>query len=126
LLHGISPEDFTVFLSFDFVTMIVLGGLGTVEGGLLGAFLLTLLQNTLTRLPVVSEFKNLYTVVLGAVLILTIVFFPQGLAGGWRSLRRRWSSRSSGSRPRASPAHAAGNVAGGEGRSSSERAEAKY
>lgn len=93
LLHGISPEDFTVFLSIDFVTMIVLGGLGSVSGALLGAFLLTLLQNSLTRLPVVSEFKNLYIVVLGVILILTITFFPRGMAGALQNLWMRWSAR---------------------------------
>jgi len=94
LIHGISPEDFTVFLSVDFVTMIVLGGLGSVSGALFGAFLLTLLQNSLTRLPIVSEFKNLYIIVLGAILILTITFFPRGIAGAIQSLRLRWSARS--------------------------------
>ncbi len=93
LIHGISPEDFTVLLSVDFLTMIVLGGLGSVGGALLGAFLLTLLQNLLTRLPVVRDFKNLYIVVLGVILILTVTFFPQGLAGAVRSWRLRWSAR---------------------------------
>jgi len=89
LLHGISPEDFTVLLSVDFLTMIVLGGLGSVGGALAGALLLTLLQNALTRLPVVHDFKNLYVVVLGVILILTIAFLPRGLAGVVRSLRSR-------------------------------------
>jgi branched-chain amino acid transport system permease protein len=94
LLHGISPEDFTVLLSIDFLTMIVLGGLGSVSGALSGAFLLTLLQNMLTRLPVLRDFKNLYIVVLGVVLILTIMFLPQGIAGAARRVRLRWSTRS--------------------------------
>ena len=94
LLHGISPEDFTVLLSIDFLTMIVLGGLGSVSGALSGAFLLTLLQNMLTRLPVLRDFKNLYIVVLGLVLILTITFLPGGIAGAVRSVRLRWSTRS--------------------------------
>ncbi len=89
LLHGISPEDFTVYLSIDFITMIVLGGLGSVSGGLYGAFMLTLLQNLLTRLPLVSQFKNLYIVVLGAILVLTIIFFPHGVAGAIDDWRRR-------------------------------------
>jgi branched-chain amino acid transport system permease protein len=93
LLHGISPEDFTVLLSIDFLTMIVLGGLGSVGGALSGALLLTFLQNALTRLPVVHDFKNLYIVVLGVILILTIAFFPQGLAGIARSWRLRWATR---------------------------------
>ncbi len=93
LLHGISPEDFTVYLSIDFVTMIVLGGLGSVSGALYGSFMLTLLQNLLTRLPIVSEFKNLYIVVLGVILILTISFFPRGIAGAVRELRRQVQKR---------------------------------
>ena len=93
LLHGISPEDFTVLLSVDFLTMIVLGGLGSVGGALSGALLLTFLQNALTRLPVVHDFKNLYIVVLGAILILTIAFLPHGLAGVMRSIRLRRAAR---------------------------------
>src|ERR1700687_366124 len=94
LLHSISPEDFTVLLSIDFLTMIVLGGLGSVGGALSGAFLLALLQNMLTRLPVLRDFKNLYIVVLGVVLILTITFLPGGIAGAARRVRLRWSMRS--------------------------------
>ena len=71
----------------------LLGGLGSVGGAISGAFVLMLLQNLLTRLPVVRDFKNLYVVVLGVILILTITFFPRGLAGGWRELRVRWSTR---------------------------------
>ena len=93
LLHGISPEDFTVLLSIDFLTMIVLGGLGSVGGALSGALLLTFLQNALTRLPVVHDFKNLYIVVLGVILILTIMFLPQGMAGIVRRWRVRWARR---------------------------------
>jgi len=93
LLHGISPEDFTVLLSVDFLTMIVLGGLGSVGGALSGALLLTFLQNALTRLPVVQDFKNLYIVVLGAILILTISFLPHGLAGVMRSVRQGSAAR---------------------------------
>ena len=89
LVHGISPEDFTVLLSIDFLTMIVLGGLGSVGGALSGALFLTLLQNALTRLPVVHDFKNLFIVVLGATLILTIAFLPRGIAG----IVRSWSAR---------------------------------
>lgn len=115
LIHGISPEDFTVLLSVDFLTMIVLGGLGSVSGALLGAFLLTLLQNVLTRLPVVRDFKNLYIVVLGVILILTITFLPQGIAGAWRRLRLRWSARSLERAPRPLPATVQDSVAVGDG-----------
>ncbi len=119
LIHGISPEDFTVFLSIDFVTMIVLGGLGSVSGALLGAFLLMLLQNLLTRLPVVRDFKNLYVIVLGVILILTITFLPRGIAGAWKSLRLRWSARSPGTAPSPFSSTVRDSAAVGDGHSSS-------
>jgi branched-chain amino acid transport system permease protein len=100
LLHGISPEDFTVLLSVDFLTMIVLGGLGSVGGALSGALLLTFLQNALTRLPIVHDFKNLYIVVLGVILILSIAFLPRGLAGVARSVRLPWAARQRAGAPR--------------------------
>lgn len=114
LLHGISPEDFTVFLSVDFVTMIVLGGLGSVRGPLIGAFLLVLLQNSLTRLPLLSEFKNLYIVALGAILILIVIFLPQGIVGGWQKLRLRKPAFSLRSISRPFPSDAGDNLAAGD------------
>ncbi|MCG8347951.1 MAG: branched-chain amino acid ABC transporter permease [Chloroflexales bacterium] len=95
LIRGISPENFTIYLSIEFLAMIVLGGLGSIRGALIGAFVLTALQHTLTRLPVISEFQNLYIVVFGAILILTVMFFPRGIAGALRGagLRRPGRNR---------------------------------
>ena len=91
LIRGVGPEDFTLFLSITFLTMIVLGGLGSIRGALIGTFALIALQNLLTRLPIVRDFKNLYIVVFGIVLILTIMFFPRGIAGALRGHERRTS-----------------------------------
>ncbi len=89
LLKGVGPEDFTLLLSVEFLAMVVVGGLGTIEGSLLGAAVLTALPNVLTRLPLLEEYKNLYVVVFGAILILTVIFMPRGIAGAWRSYRAR-------------------------------------
>jgi branched-chain amino acid transport system permease protein len=98
LIRGIGPEDFTLFLSIALLTIIVLGGLGTIRGALLGALVLTALQNLLTRLPLVRDFKNLYIVVFGALLILTVIFLPRGIAGGLRGRTPR-SDRVVGKQP---------------------------
>jgi branched-chain amino acid transport system permease protein len=89
--------------------MIVLGGLGSVSGALYGSFMLTLLQNSLTRLPVLSEFKNLYIVVLGVILILTVSFFPRGIAGALQDLRRRSLKRTQPLAPSTDPTSGAIN-----------------
>jgi branched-chain amino acid transport system permease protein len=84
MVRGISPEEFPLFLSITFLTMIIVGGLGTLEGALLGSFALTILQPVLSRLPLLRDFKNLYVVVFGSLLILAIIFLPRGIAGALR------------------------------------------
>lgn len=82
LIHGLAPEQFNILLSIEFLTMVVVGGLGTVRGGLIGAFFLTALPEIFARVPVLKENanKNLYIVIFGALLILTVTFLPRGLA----------------------------------------------
>lgn len=81
MVRGVSPEEFTLFMSVTVLTMIVVGGLGSIAGSLLGALALTLVQPLLSRLPLLSDFKNLYIVVFGLVLVLAVIFLPQGIAG---------------------------------------------
>lgn len=102
LKPGIAPEEFNLFLSVEFLVMVVVGGLGTVRGGLIGAAFLTALPEIFARLPVLSrnENKNLYIVITGLLLILAILFLPRGLA----SLRLRGGERASG-RAGTPPAH---------------------
>lgn len=95
LLRGVNPESFSLFLSIEFLTIIVVGGLGSVWGALGGALFLTAVPELFGRLPVLREpeNENLYLVVFGALLILTVRFLPQGLAGALRERRRpRWRS----------------------------------
>lgn len=82
LIRGLAPEQFNILLSVEFLTMVVVGGLGTVRGGLIGSFFLTALPEIFARVPVLKENanKNLYIVIFGAMLILTVTFLPRGLA----------------------------------------------
>lgn len=73
-------------MSID-VTMLVVGGLGTIFGPLLGTGLLTIIQTRLVDYPGVQ------LTVLGALLLVIVVFVPGGLAGliGRTDRRiRRW------------------------------------
>lgn len=78
----ISPYSFTINESFEMAIMVVFGGSGTVVGPILGAVLLTVLPDLL------QSFTDLRLVVYGAILMLTMIFFPNGLAGlaaqAWR------------------------------------------
>lgn len=69
----ISPDISTVFQSIIYVLMVVLGGIGTSWGPLLGAAVLTLLPQWL------SDFQSYHLIVLGVVLLACIVLMPNGI-----------------------------------------------
>ncbi|MFC2970250.1 branched-chain amino acid ABC transporter permease [Acidimangrovimonas pyrenivorans] len=69
----VTPDIAGFMHSIEMVTMAVLGGVGSVLGAVLGAVILTLLPQVLT---VFAEYEQL---VLGAVMILVMIFLPQGL-----------------------------------------------
>lgn len=80
LIRFISPESFTLVQSVEFLAMIVVGGLATTRGPLLGAALLLGLQEGLGRVAFVHE-NQLLRIGFGVLLILTAVSLPHGLAG---------------------------------------------
>ncbi len=69
----VTPDVAGFLHSVEMVTMAVLGGVGSVLGASLGAVILTLLPQVLT---VFAEYEQL---VLGAVMIVVMIFLPQGL-----------------------------------------------
>jgi branched-chain amino acid transport system permease protein len=73
--HFLSPEMVDTPRSFEMVAMLVLGGEGTLVGGLFGTFLLTLL-------PTVFQPFALYkTMIEGALLIVIFLYMPDGMLG---------------------------------------------
>jgi branched-chain amino acid transport system permease protein len=69
----ITPSKVTFLHSIELVTMVVLGGMASTFGAVVGAAVLTTLPQLLTAL------KEYEMVVFGAVLMLTMIFMPQGL-----------------------------------------------
>jgi branched-chain amino acid transport system permease protein len=75
-LNGIvSPSDVLLPASVDALLMVVLGGPGTLVGGLLGAAVVVFLREYLATLVPWWQY------VLGAVYVLTILYLPNGLMG---------------------------------------------
>ncbi|WP_425472415.1 branched-chain amino acid ABC transporter permease [Streptomyces hawaiiensis] len=100
------PDYFSLVLSVDYLAMIVIGGLGSVAGATAGAVFVTALPLLMTRyadqLPLVAApgttdgtvgpteaARYLY----GAVIVLVLLFAPDGLHGLVRRLRARLRSR---------------------------------
>lgn len=69
----ISPGTFSFFYSIQVVTMVLVGGVGSLWGSLVGAILLTVLPELLHA---VKEYNVL---IYGLILMLVLVFFPRGL-----------------------------------------------
>ncbi len=83
---SISPETIHIGRSVDALIMVLLGGVQTLSGPLVGSLVFSSLQDILIR---ETEY---WRAVLGAVILFLVLAFPQGLAGFIRSLfesRRR-------------------------------------
>jgi branched-chain amino acid transport system permease protein len=76
------PNTFTFIKSFELIIMIVIGGLGSIEGSILGAILITGI------LEVFREFGAYRLVIFSIMLILIMIYRPQGIMGA-KSLFRR-------------------------------------
>lgn len=69
----VSPNFADFFHSIELVTMVVIGGMASVYGSVVGAVLLTALPQAL------ATFEGWETVAFGAILMLSMIFLPKGL-----------------------------------------------
>jgi branched-chain amino acid transport system permease protein len=69
----VTPGVASFFHSIELVTMVVVGGMASTFGAVIGATILTLLPQLLSR------FEGYEMVVFGAILMLTMIFLPKGL-----------------------------------------------
>ena len=84
LKGSVFPDNLGIPLSIDGLVMVLLGGVDTVSGGIVGAALYRSLS-----IWVISH-TDYSKLVLGALIILLVVLFPNGLVGAfeaWRSAR---------------------------------------
>lgn len=91
-IQFLSPETFGVTESLRLLLMIVVGGMGTLLGPLLGAVFIMFLPSVIgqlkTLLPArIAEQPGLEPLVFGIIIVLVILFEPQGLAGRWVKIR---------------------------------------
>lgn len=71
------PSSWILKLSLDFLAMIVIGGLRSIYGTVLGAFIVFALPDIF--LKQIPYFENLSYVLNGLLIILVIIFYPNGL-----------------------------------------------
>ncbi len=85
---SISPESIHVGRSIDGLVMVLLGGIQTLTGPIVGASVFALLQDTIMRQ---TEY---WRALLGAVILVLVLAFPSGIVGAFSNLWRRWRGAS--------------------------------
>ena len=91
----VSIEAFSLYLTIQYVAMIIIGGMGSLLGALLGATFVILfpymIEGILEMIPgakdLVGSFFAVSYASFGLVMILFLVFEPLGLVGIWRRIR---------------------------------------
>jgi branched-chain amino acid transport system permease protein len=91
----VSVEAFSLFLTIQYVAMIIIGGMGSLLGALLGAMFVTLfpywIEAALLSLPGAQRYAGEVFAVnyaaFGLVMILFLMFEPLGLVGIWRRIQ---------------------------------------
>ena len=94
--RAITPESFPLIMSIFFLAAVIVGGMGSILGSVLGAVFMTLvpevLKGVMSLLPVDSNvalmISPVRTMVFGALIVLFLIFEPHGLAEIWRRVRR--------------------------------------
>lgn len=93
----VTPESFPLVYSIFFLAAVIVGGMGTILGGILGAVFMTLVPEVLKIMvswttPIfpnaVAFLSPIRTIVFGVLIIGFLLFEPQGLAEIWRRMRR--------------------------------------
>ena len=101
LLGLISPDYFTFDKSILYVAMIIVGGMGTVLGSILGAVFMVLLPEVINAVsgPLASTYPILATrigglalAIYGIIIILFLLLEPNGLFGIWIRIKRYWKT----------------------------------
>jgi branched-chain amino acid transport system permease protein len=80
---SISPETIHVGRSIDGLVMVLLGGIQTLTGPIVGASVFALLQDMVMRQ---TEY---WRALLGAIILVLVLVFPSGIVGGLARLFSR-------------------------------------
>lgn len=103
ILGYIDPASFGLLVSVQFVAMVLIGGVATISGSIMGAFFIALLPRLTRELPAylpflspsATETPNVFqfeTLLYGLLIVLFLIFEPRGLFGVWVRIRNYWKA----------------------------------
>lgn len=98
-----APEQFNLLLSVQFIAMVLIGGVATISGSIMGAVLITLLPRLIQESRSIFTFlstdpnqhPNVFEInigLYGLLIIAFLLFEPRGLFGIWHRVRTYWKS----------------------------------
>ena len=91
----ITTDYFSILLSIQFLVMVIVGGVGSIYGAVLGALFITFLPEFIRVvkdfLPSdMAQFNDLQAISFGLVMLFFILFEPLGLYHRWQKIRIYW------------------------------------
>ena len=105
-LTNVTSEAFGISFAIQFIAMIIIGGMGSLAGSLVGAALWLLLPSVISgfasqasgstgivRLLLVENRAQLVQLIFGMLVIVFLIFAPGGVAGLGRQIRERFGSK---------------------------------
>jgi branched-chain amino acid transport system permease protein len=92
-VNFLAPDSFDILLSVQFVTIVFVGGLGSLQGAIFGAIFVRLLPQAIALvrddLPWgIGRMPGLEPSLFGLILVLCILFEPAGIYGRWRKVKQ--------------------------------------
>lgn len=95
-LRFVNTTVLSVQYTLDVLLMTIIGGVGTLYGGILGAALIQLVHHYLTNLAKIHWIFERWLILFGIVYIVVVMVFPLGIIGSvrqWWAKRRFWKMR---------------------------------
>jgi branched-chain amino acid transport system permease protein len=103
ILGYIDPASFGLQVSVQFIAMVLIGGVATISGSIMGAFFIALLPRVTRALPAylpflsssATETPNVFqveTLLYGLLIVLFLIFEPRGVYGLWVRIRNYWKA----------------------------------
>jgi branched-chain amino acid transport system permease protein len=102
-LKFVSVEAFNILFSIQFLGMVIIGGLGSIMGSILGTIFMVMLPETMDwlaralrgslidhALGLRQGVNFLKEIAIGLAIILFLIFEPDGLAHRWRQIKAYW------------------------------------
>ena len=91
-VRHLAPDAFEILLSIQLVTIVFVGGMGSLHGAVLGAIFVALLPQAIAIMRDTLPFglgntPGLEPALFGLILVLCILFAPHGMYGGWLKIK---------------------------------------